>query len=167
MRQISKPLPTTGTALAVPKVQAIKISATEIPGPTVLKPTTEEEIVPLKVQPVSLAASPASIKTRAETSIKDAEKTDELKCIPASSRKSEMLQKDIETPPNEAVITKLLLKSEIVQPMVGKEDEPAQTIDSSDIIKPRTFKESLELKDSCELTSMVLYTNKNVTVNIF
>ncbi|MCJ8733170.1 hypothetical protein PDJAM_G00220090 [Pangasius djambal] len=172
MGQIPRPLPMSGTeSAALPKAQTIKVSeggqAIETPVPTVLKPTTEEKIVASKV-----AAPPASKHTTDDTLIEAADKTDELKCIPpeptvreekltteeliqhVSSQEAEVLQKESETPSTEAVITKLELKSEIIQPMVGKRDEPTQAIDSPNIMKPPTVEASLELKETCELTPM-------------
>lgn len=181
MGQIPRPLPASGPESAVPKVKTIKISeggqATETPGPTVLKPTTEEQTMPLKLQPVEcLAAPPASIKTTDEVPIEAADKTDEIKSVPpeptvkqkkfttkelihhASSQESVTLQVQLETPPTEAGITKLVLKSEIVQPMIRTKNEPTQAIDSQDIMKPPTVEASLEFKETSELTSMVMYT---------
>lgn len=181
MGQIPRPLTTSVTeSAALPKTQTIKISddvrATEIPEPTVLKPTAEEQKVASNIQPVeSVAAAPASIQTTDNTPIKAADKTDELKHAPPEStvRKEkltpdkilqdvcsptvEMLQIQSETPPTEAVITTLELKSEIVQPMVGTKDEPTQAVDSPNIMKPLPVEASLEFKETCELTSMVIY----------
>lgn len=186
----STPLPTSGTeSAALPKIQAIEISedgqASETPGPTVLKSTTEEQIVASNVPPVeSLTAPPASSKTTEETCLEAADKTNELKWIPpeptvreemrtteeliehVSSQEVEMLRIESETPPTETVMTEPALKSEIVQPLVRAQYEPRQAIDSPDIIKPPTVEATLEYKETCELTSMVMYTT-NVTVNSF
>lgn len=182
----SRPLSTFGTESAASvKVQRIKIlegsQATETPGATVLKPTTEKQIVAAKDQPVeSVGAPPASIKTTDETPIEAADKAYEVKCISpepkvkekmltseeliqqSSSQESEALQIESEKHPAEAVI-KPVLKSEIVQPVVRRKDEPAKAMASPDIMKPPTGETSFEFKETCELTSMVMYT-KYVTV---
>ncbi|KAF5889260.1 protein piccolo-like isoform X1, partial [Clarias magur] len=86
MGQIPTPLPTSATeSAALPKAQAIKISevgqATEIHEPAVIEPKNEIQIMTSKVEPVeAVAVPPASIQS---TLIEAAEKTDEMKMIPA------------------------------------------------------------------------------------